>query len=324
MRAQPWFAAVLVVASCGGESAPAEAPAESPGEPASNQAPQVDAAQITPAAPSVGDELTVESSVTDPEGDPVRVRVEWFVNRELQPGTGASLETDELQRGDEVYAVVRASDGNLEGVGQTAHVYLGNSPPRVTALTVRPERPDASQTLVAEVAVEDRDGDAAEVHFEWIVNGKPIAGATSATLEPGHVKRGDRLRVIVRPTDSDPGEAFESPEILVANARPQIVSKPVFELAGDDRYEYQISATDPDGDRPLRYALVSGPDGMQVDLVSGLVEWSVPSDAEGKFPIEIAVRDSHGAESRQSYALEFRLETVEKKKSSRPASSDDD
>lgn len=328
MRSQLWLAAALVVASCGGESTQApEATEPDTAPPSTNRAPEVESAQITPGTPGVGDELRLESSVSDPEGDPVELRFEWFVNRELQDTTGVRFETDELRRGDEVYAVVRASDGTLEGVGQTTPVFLGNSPPSVTALTIRPERPDASQTLVAEAKVEDRDGDSCEVHFEWRVNGTPIAGQTEATLEPGHVKRGDKLTVIARAVDTDPGAPFESKPVAVANARPQFVSKPSTELTGADSYTYQISATDPDGDRPLRYSLVNGPEGMQVDLVSGLVEWTVPSDTEGTIQIEVAVRDSQGAEARQSYSLEFRQEVVKdtksKSKSAKPASSDD-
>jgi hypothetical protein len=253
------------------------------------------------------------------------VRIQWFVNRQLQDATSDSFDTEKLQRGDEIYAVVRASDGTLEGVGQSTHVLLGNSPPRVTGLTIRPERPDASQTLVAEPTAQDRDGDAYEVHFEWLVNGQPIAGATGATLEPGHVKRGDKLQVRARASDGDPGEPFESQTISVANARPQITSEPNTALASDDHYEYQITAKDPDGDRPLRYSLVNGPTGMDVDLVSGLVTWTVPQDADGKFEIEVAARDAHGAEGRQSYSVEFHWEKVEDKKSkpAKPAKSDD-
>ena len=324
MRSGSWLAAALVLASCGGEvESPAGAPAPSAVPGGSSRAPKVENAEITPAAAVVGDDLTLSANVSDPEGDPVEIRIQWFVNRQPQSVSGSVLETDELQRGDEIYAVVRASDGISEGVGQTAAVFIGNSPPRVTGLRLLPERPDASQTLVAEPTVQDPDGDAYALHFEWIVNDTPVAGANGATLEPGHVKRGDTLRVKVRASDADPGEAYESQPIAVANARPQIVSAPNTGLAGEDRYEYQISARDPDGDRPLRYSLVNGPPGMEVDLVSGLVAWTVPSDAEGKIEIEVAVRDSQGAEARQSYALEFRWEALPAKKS-KPASADGD
>src|SRR5262245_34867642 len=141
MRSQLWLAAALVVTSCGGESAQApEATEPDTAPPSTNRAPEVESVQITPAAPGVGAELRLESSVSDPEGGRVELRYEWFANRQVQDETGARFETDELQRGDEIYAVVRASDGSLEGVGQTTPVILGNSPPSVTALTVRPER----------------------------------------------------------------------------------------------------------------------------------------------------------------------------------------
>jgi hypothetical protein len=324
MRWKPWLATAVLVAACGQEGAdPASAELEPAATESGNRSPEVERVEIAPAAPVVGDALNIASNAQDPDGDRIELTVEWFVNRQRQDETGLSFETEALQRGDEVYAIVRASDGELEGTAQTDPVRLGNSAPRVTALQLFPDDPDASQTLVAEASVEDRDGDTYELHFEWFVNGKRLEGTNEGTLEPGRVKRGDQLRVSVTARDEDSGPAFVSEPIVIANARPRIVSAPSQKIVGDDRYQYQISAEDPDGDRPLRYSLVRGPDGMNVDLVSGLVEWTVPPEADGKIEIEVAVRDAQGGESRQAYALEFRWESDSEKKS-KPASSDDE
>ncbi len=60
----------------------------------------------------------------------------------------------------------------------------------------------------------------------------------------------------------------------------------------------------------VRYTLVDGPKGMAVDLLSGVVSWRVPQRAKGKYPIEVAVADPLGAETRQSFTVELHWETT--------------
>ena len=72
---------------------------------------------------------------------------------------------------------------------------------------------------------------------------------------------------------------------------------------GAGRYSYQLKAEDPDGDRPLRYALVDGPEGLTVDLVSGVVTWQVPDGEGGAFPVRVSVTDPQGARAEQGYTL---------------------
>ena len=93
-----WLAGTLVCTACGGERAP-DAP-ESESASAVNHAPRIAQVEIAPGAPKVGDLLTLESSVEDPDGDDIELQVEWYVNREVQETTGVDFETSELKRGD--------------------------------------------------------------------------------------------------------------------------------------------------------------------------------------------------------------------------------
>ena len=140
---------------------------------------------------------------------------------------------------------------------------------------------------------------------------------TSATLAAGRFVRGDALRVEITATDSyGAGEVTHSGVLKVPNGAPEILSDPSHASVGAGRYRYSIRAKDPDHDRPLRYALIEGPDAMDLDLLSGVLSWRVPRKAQGSYLVEIAVRDPMGAESRQRYTIELSWEE------SSPASSD--
>ena len=86
------------------------------------------------------------------------------------------------------------------------------------------------------------------------------------------------------------------------NNAPEIVSTPVYLATPDGGYSYQVEGTDVDGDS-LYYELISGPDGMGVDEVTGLVSWSSP--VVGSHSVVVGVNDgSLGAA--QGYSLTVR------------------
>ena len=90
---------------------------------------------------------------------------------------------------------------------------------------------------------------------------------------------------------------------------PAIRSSPAYAPTTSNRYEYQVVAADPDGDRPLRYERVEGPTGMQLGAYSGLVRWEIPRSVSGEVPVEVAVIDPQGAEVHQRFALRIGWDT---------------
>ena len=71
----------------------------------------------------------------------------------------------------------------------------------------------------------------------------------------------------------------------------------------DGVFRYRVSAEDFDRDRPLRFSLEDGPEGMTVDGRRGLVEWTPNAEQSGRHRIEIVVHDSQGASGRQIFEL---------------------
>ncbi len=172
-------------------------------------------------------------------------------------------------------------------------------------MRLSPDTAIATDVLTAHVDGGDVDGDVVEYRYRWQVNAETIA-VEAATLPPGTVVRGDEVSVAVAGNDGrETGRWISSAPIRIGNAAPLISTEPVYTLGEGGLYQYDVAASDPDGDAPLVYELLRGPDGMTVDGSTGTVSWRLPAGADGLFPIELSVSDPHGARTLQRYALEL-------------------
>lgn len=72
------------------------------------------------------------------------------------------------------------------------------------------------------------------------------------------------------------------------NDRPMIVSAPVNIVTAGEDYRYQLNVVDPDDDADVRYVLVDGPPGMEIDD-TGLITWTPGSEDDAQ--VTVAVYD---------------------------------
>jgi hypothetical protein len=307
-------ALTLFCVACGGvgdDAPPASPSAAAPSAEAAaandgaNEPPQFVEIRLEPENASSTDAISLELVVRDPDQDRVRTTVEWYRNGALmEDETDSSVAAGSFTRGDSVYAIVYATDGNHDVSGQTPALSIANSLPRVKSLRITPERATALDQLEAQVEVEDADGDRVNIEYRWLHDGQPVAEADGPRLPPGVAHRGESVAVQINVKDSyDETGWIQSKDFGLANAAPTITTPPNYALAGSGQYSYEIGAKDPDGDNPLRYEVVQGPPGMKVEMTSGVVTWKVPSDAKGVYPIELAVSDAYGGRTTQSYSL---------------------
>ena len=84
------------------------------------------------------------------------------------------------------------------------------------------------------------------------------------------------------------------------NQNPKITSLPKTDLTLSQAWNYQIEATDPEGDS-LSYSLFSGPSGLTVNSSTGLTAWTPTT--EGTFPVTLKVLDSKGGKEEQTFSL---------------------
>jgi hypothetical protein len=177
-----------------------------------------------------------------------------------------------------------------------------NQPPRIRGMQVDPApRVRAGQDVKALVDASDPDGDGVEILYTWFVNDDETENEGPVFSTAG-LREGDQLRVVVRASDgyaeSDP---LSSPTLTVGNGAPRIVSQPSG-ADPDGAFRYQVRAEDPEGDSNLRFDLVRGPRGMRMSA-RGLIEWMPSPNQSGVHPIEIAVEDTAGARSVQTFEL---------------------
>ena len=93
--------------------------------------------------------------------------------------------------------------------------------PVAGSLSLTPAAPTTHETVtVTPAGFTDPDGDAVTYHYQWLVNGQAVAGATGASLDlakAGNGDAGDTLTVKVHATDPD-GNASTTTETSVTVA----------------------------------------------------------------------------------------------------------
>lgn len=83
-----------------------------------------------------------------------------------------------------------------------------------------------------------------------------------------------------------------------SNASPNIESQPPAWVELEQTYQYNIQASDPDGD-PLHYRLIEGPADMQLDSNTGALQWQPQSTAQTSVEAVVQVHDPYGAFAEQ-------------------------
>jgi hypothetical protein len=278
------------------------APAE---ERVENEPPVVERLVLNPRAPLPGQQIEARVEASDPDGDPIRLELEWRQRgRVIAEGPRTTIVPEGLTKGDEVAVFATATDGRATSEPVRASVVVGNTPPVIEAFYLAPDGEIApGQQVTAAPQAADADGDPLEYEFAWLLNGQPVRGASAASFDTSKLKRGDRLQAHVRVSD---GEAWspvaESMTLTLGNRAPSFAALPPIE-ASDGALRVDLVAEDPDGDRSLRFRLVQGPQGMTVDPVSGRLSWRPGAGAVGTHAVEVAVGDSFGAESAMRFEL---------------------
>jgi hypothetical protein len=224
----------------------------------------------------------------------------WFLNRQGEEPSDNKNSSVQIEKA----GAVSNEQGRLSTASSsTASVKKVNSVPVIKSIRLLPIPVSAGQAVQAEVITEDKDGDFVHLIYAWQVNGKPVDANDLDTLSGDRVHSADKILVFVIPADPySRGSATVSPLITVINLSPDILSLPPNK---DDKgkYTYQIVAKDPDLDT-LNYLLIKGPPGMEVDSVTGLVQWTVAPLSESQSRIALEVNDGKGGKVTQKFTLQ--------------------
>ena len=105
---------------------------------------------------------------------------------------------------------------------------------------------------------------------------------------------------------NDPGGLFAtqpfSINVTSVNSAPQITSTPVTTATVGVTYNYDVNATDPNGD-VLTYALTQAPTGMTINAANGLIAWTPTSTQTGSQAVTARVNDPGGLFATQPFSI---------------------
>jgi hypothetical protein len=309
------FACLLVlplaaaVSACGGEEAIEEvskptARAEKT-EAGGNRPPQIRNVEISPESPSANGMATVSAEAFDEDGDRLRYGYEWELNGRPFGGGDTSVMLKSLRKGDDLTVTVVVSDGHKE-VREKAEATIANTPPRLSEVRILVSN---GEVLAASTTAEDLDADPVSFRYRWLVNDDEI-DSQDPEISSEYFRAGDDVvvEVIANDGENDSGQLASEPH-RVKNSRPIITSDPQeMNIIDGNAIEYQVSAKDPDPGQTLRYRLEEGPDGMNLDGMTGQLSWT-PSGAQvGEFPVRIIVEDQQGGEVAQAFTVNSSIE----------------
>ena len=293
--------------------APGSSVTDSPGEPSlasdTNHAPRISSVSFDPDAPDVGDTLKAVVDASDDDGDLYWLSYSWIIAEEVVGGNENQVGLQGAQRGDTIQLEVRVTDGKQEGEPFFAELSVGNAPPRISEVAIRPAGEiSRGIPITLQPHATDLDGDPIEHRYEWTVDGRPDP-ETGSELKTDRIRRGSIVRGSVFASDGiEEGEPFHTPEITIVNAPPTIVSKP--EGTSDEGvFEYRVVVSDPDGDRIIRFSLEQAPEGMEIDRFEGVIRWHPADDQDGIHQSIVVADDSNGGQSRQK--IEVRVGDLE-------------
>jgi hypothetical protein len=135
-------------------------------------------------------------------------------------------------------------------------------------------------------------------------------GRTSALVQgtPAETDIGDH-NITIRVDDKKDGIAIQQYTLTVTleavNTNPKIISTPLDSIVVERLYNYEVTATDADGDN-LSFALTEGPAFLELDSLdinTARVSGTPTEDDVGEYEVTIAVTDGNGGSDSQSYTL---------------------
>ncbi len=162
-----------------------------------NSPPTVSSVMLTPSTLQTNDTVSVNASVSDPEGDTVTVTYDWIVGgvTVVSGSSASSLDgATWFDKGDTVLAEVVADDGVNTTTVASSTITVDNTPPGAPTVSISPSTATAGDALVCgiDTASADADADSVTYTMSWTVDGVAYEAGGSAdtgldTADPGWV-----------------------------------------------------------------------------------------------------------------------------------------
>lgn len=224
--------------------------------------------------------------------------IEWLLNGQVV-GENPSLPLAELRPAPETELTVRARCGEQNAFDQ---LIINNSPPLIEKVELGASLVAAGVGLELIPTTRDNEGDPVDYQVLWRIDSQPLSEPRGLILPGELIKTGALIEALVTPIDPfGAGQIYGVRPFRVPDQPPWFVSSPPEQFTRPE-YTYQVVAQDAEN-QPLEYSLVEGPEGMAISPTSGLLTWPIPPNANGEFPVIIAVADIQGQKTHQKFTL---------------------
>jgi len=267
-----------------------------------NKPPVISSAKILDDPIHLDHPIEIQIDAQDPEREAVSFQYQWYVDSApLVKQTSATLPAELLRRGQMVFVEIIPLDSTSKGqLYRTKSVVVGNTSPKVMAISLTPQTARAGDRLEAQVDANDPDHDRVDLIYRWYRNDVVIKDGEESFLDTAGFTARDRILVeVVAHDPSGVGHSMKSDTHVLGNSAPQIVSTPP-STASQDRFDYPVKALDPDGDQ-LTFQLETAPIGMTISAASGHIVWQIPSDQQGTFHVKVVAKDGQGGMATQEF-----------------------
>ena len=190
-----------------------------------NSPPAVDSVILSPNPLYSYDTLTVSTSVSDADGDPITEAYAWYEDGTLTSFTGTTIPASELDVGETWTVRVTPNDGNTDGSFLEEIITVSNTPPTISTATISSS--DGSDTYNASIltcvaAASDSD-EVVTIDYSWNIDGLSYSGST-LDLSTTSIQPNQSVECIASVTDSAGEQAESSATVSTTNRLPEVSS----------------------------------------------------------------------------------------------------
>ena len=256
-----------------------------------NTAPVASNLSISPGSPMASENFSGRYTFKDADGDlESGTEIRWYKDGIRQPAYDdvLSVSFTATAKGERWYFTVKPRDGiNFGEIVTSPAVFIGNTAPIASNLSLRPDSPSSSDSLIGSYTFKDADGDLESgTEIRWYKDGVHQAAYDDVlSVSFTATAKGERWYFTVKPGDGKIlGIATSSPSVIIGNTAPNVSNltiTPANPLSVDN-LSGSYSFNDIDGDSEGASEIRWYKDGVQQSLYDDVLTLPSAATANGE------------------------------------------